>query len=751
MDPNAGKARLEDAENKPVKNRNEFEKLKKALESIEVVWNHAPGHNGIEGNEGADRLARQGIEGRALFISESEEDADNPSGPLKTIVDVPPLSIDSDENSSDEEFDMETFKRDLKKNILSIREIWRGRDGSTPFPITEEEEGTDTNKIPTRRGLDPRPRRLQRSETSEKTTVGSTPFSSSFIYVAIPYIDPPSPPSLEEKPEVQKPLLNCTEVHNIKLESTEPLTYRRDNYAHFISEDCDPSNAIAKLLVATERLDLLNTWESRPKKGQVLVPSHGKHKTYSVVVKKRHFDEIDWKDVTQGLKNLQLALRRDKQTTLRIANSGESLGSLPQNKMTDILSEIFRGGDITVTLCHGKIQVPTPKMRPKIIEEYHSSLIGGHKGISKTYRRNRERYTWPGLKDQITEFIRGCKSCFEQKLVRVRTREPMLITDTPDEPFDKASLDTVGKLPTTPNGDRHILTMQDNFSKYCIAVPIPNLKTTTIAHAFATTLFSHYRAPRAILTDRGGSFVSKLMRELEGLFNVKQLTTSGYRPQTNGSLEKSHIVLTDYIKHYASDYDDWDRLLPFAMFACNTSFHEATIFTPYELLFGRLARTLSSFPQGEELETYGSYLRDLIIRLSEIQKIAARNLVRAKQRSKEFYDRKFRPLKTKIGDQVYAIKGVRERKFDSRKEGPFTIVGSTENNNVILEDKSGDIINIYIHINITPIKGTSPWINPGDLCPTSHTRTMTNDNKISQVTSWKPVPFYYYFWQQVPC
>ena len=76
----------------------------------------------------------------------------------------------------------------------------------------------------------------------------------------------------------------------------------------------------------------------------------------------------------------------------------------------------------------------------------------------------------------------------------------MLITDTPAEPFDKVPLDTVGKLPTTPDGNRHILTMQNNFSKYCIAVPIPNLKTITIAHAVAMILFSQYGAPRAILT-----------------------------------------------------------------------------------------------------------------------------------------------------------------------------------------------------------------------------------------------------------
>ena len=78
-----------------------------------------------------------------------------------------------------------------------------------------------------------------------------------------------------------------------------------------------------------------------------------------------------------------------------MANTGDLLGSPTQTKMTDLLPEIFRGGDITVTLCHGKIEVPPPEVRPKIIAEYHDSLIGGHKGINKTYRRIRERITWP--------------------------------------------------------------------------------------------------------------------------------------------------------------------------------------------------------------------------------------------------------------------------------------------------------------------------------------------------------------------
>ena len=182
-------------------------------------------------------------------------------------------------------------------------------------------------------------------------------------------------------------------------------------------------------------------------------------------------------------------------------------------------------------------------MARQIIFENHDSLIGGHKGITKAYRRIRERYTWPGLRNDVHNYIRNCRSCLENKFVQARTHEPMVITDIPLGVFDKVSLDTVGRLSTTPSGNRYILTMQNNFSKLCIAVPIPDLKIETVAHAIARHLIAQYGTPRCILTDRGGSVISRLMRKLRKIFGVNQLTTSGYRPQTNGSLKISINII----------------------------------------------------------------------------------------------------------------------------------------------------------------------------------------------------------------
>ena len=299
---------------------------------------------------------------------------------------------------------------------------------------------------------------------------------------------------------------------------------------------------------------------------------------------------------------------------------------------------------------------------------------------------------WPRLKDQVTEFVRKCHICQKQRIVQAKIHEPMLITDTPLETFDKVSLDTVGKFPTTPDVNKHILTMQDNLSKYCIAVPIPDISTTIIAQEMAKHLFSQYAAPRAILTDRGGSFISKLLRKLSKIFGVKQVNTSGFRPQSNGSLERRHAVLMDYIRTYAETYDDWDQFLPFAMFAYNTSLHEATKFTPFEIVFGKTARIPSSFPGPEKLETYGTYLQELILRLSEIKLIAAKNLFTAKEHSKENYDQEVEPSLGNVEDQLYVKREAKTHgALDNKPHGPYTLIKILGKNNAILEKPDGKL------------------------------------------------------------
>ena len=82
------------------------------------------------------------------------------------------------------------------------------------------------------------------------------------------------------------------------------------------------------------------------------------------------------------------------------------------------------------------------------------------------------------------------------------------------------------------------------------------------------------------------------------------------------------------------------------MFSYNTSVHEATKCTPYELVFGKLASEPSSEPlsQNEKLQTHDDYLINFVTQMHEMRTQARENLITAKETSKMYHDRKINPL-----------------------------------------------------------------------------------------------------------
>ena len=106
------------------------------------------------------------------------------------------------------------------------------------------------------------------------------------------------------------------------------------------------------------------------------------------------------------------------------------------------------------------------------------------------------------------------------------------------------------------------------------------------------------------------------------------LTTNG-TPRDNGSkTSEKHETLPKLKNYYYLESEDW---LILAMFSYNTSVHEATKCTAYELVFGKLAREPSSeaLSQNEKLQTYDDYLIKFVIQLHEMRTQARKNLMTA--------------------------------------------------------------------------------------------------------------------------
>lgn len=262
----------------------------------------------------------------------------------------------------------------------------------------------------------------------------------------------------------------------------------------------------------------------------------------------------------------------------------------------------------------------------------------------------------------------------------------MEITTIATQPFEKLCLDIVGPLPLTEKGNKFILTMQDELTKYSFAIPIPNHESETIANSLLE-IITMFGIPKSILIDQGTDFNSNLIKNLTKLFSIKHLITTAYHPQTNGALERSHSTLKDYLRHYINDEQtDWDDYLKFAMFTYNTSIQNSTKMIPYELMFGYkpiMPNTLKNEPEFKY--TYETYSDQLKYKLNKAHQIARENLIISKEKSKETYDKTTTCKEFALNDQVM-LRNEEQRRGLSKKlqsdwKGPYKVIKVHSNNN----------------------------------------------------------------------
>ena len=90
----------------------------------------------------------------------------------------------------------------------------------------------------------------------------------------------------------------------------------------------------------------------------------------------------------------------------------------------------------------------------------------GHLSINKTYERIKLFTTWTGMKQEIENYIKKCEICQTNKITQHEVKMPLQITNTHEIVWEKCCMDVIGPLTVTTEGNKFILTFQDEFSKY---------------------------------------------------------------------------------------------------------------------------------------------------------------------------------------------------------------------------------------------------------------------------------------------
>jgi hypothetical protein len=328
--------------------------------------------------------------------------------------------------------------------------------------------------------------------------------------------------------------------------------------------------------------------------------------------------------------------------------------------------------------------------RNEVMSTLHDDKLAGHVGWTKTYAKGIQKYYWPNMKQDIQKYCASCDVCNRRKTPKHIAGLPML---SPQQELigldnmDAIAMDVVGPLPSS--GDKYslILVVMCMRTRWVELYPLRQQTSEIIANILVKQWMMRYGIPARILSDKGTPFESRLTKQLCILLGIDKRRTTGYRPQTNGMVERFNGTIMDMIAKYTQDeHKQWSKCLPFVQFAYNTSVHSATGYTPYRMLFGceanigntnLLLHDTDSYTTNYELVTMiennikdAHALTDMRIHRDKDKREDKNNNITSNGRHSAIY---------KIGQKVWIYKpprtyGSKAKKLLSPWSGPYTIV-----------------------------------------------------------------------------
>lgn len=244
---------------------------------------------------------------------------------------------------------------------------------------------------------------------------------------------------------------------------------------------------------------------------------------------------------------------------------------------------------------HGhRLAIPAdPALRRRCLEVTHDAPWAGHFGRDKTAALISSIYWWPGISQDVAEYIKSCPSCQRSKPHGKKPFGLMIPLQAPVRRWSSIGIDFITHLPITRSGFDAIAVFVDRLTKRVHLAPCHDTTTAQdFADIFVRVIFAQHGLPLDIVSDRDTRFTSEFWKRVCQILGVQQNMSTAFHPQTDGQTERVNRTLEEVLRSFvAGDHSDWDKCLPLAEFAINNSLQAATGTTPFLMDSGQAPLT----------------------------------------------------------------------------------------------------------------------------------------------------------------
>ncbi|MCH86988.1 Ty3/gypsy retrotransposon protein, partial [Trifolium medium] len=288
---------------------------------------------------------------------------------------------------------------------------------------------------------------------------------------------------------------------------------------------------------------------------------------------------------------------------------------------------------------------------------------------------------WIGMKSAIQEYVRQCDVCQRQKYIATSPGGLLQPLPIPENIWEDISMDFITGLPKSKQFEA-ILVVVDRLSKYSHFIPLKHpYRARSVAEIFCKEIVKLHGVPGSIVSDRDPIFMSSFWKEMFRMQGTKLKMSTAYHPETDGQTEVVNRCVETYLRCFIADQPKhWVSWLHWAEFWFNTTFHTSTEKTPFEIVYGRSAPTLTRWVQGET--RVASVQKDLMDR-DEALKQLKNQLLKAQERMRMQADRKRVERSFTCGEWVFVkLRAHRQQsvatrinaKLAAKYYGPYPII-----------------------------------------------------------------------------
>lgn len=323
-----------------------------------------------------------------------------------------------------------------------------------------------------------------------------------------------------------------------------------------------------------------------------------------------------------------------------------------------------------------RLVIPKSLVPTALSLSHDSSITSAHAGMLKTYFRSKKLFYFPNQLSLVRDHISKCDICLKKKAKPQPFHAELSQMKQAEMPLDLVEADILQMPSRSPNGNKYILLVLDNVSRYLAAFPIAQKSAAEVAKA----LFNYalqFGAFKEILTDKGTDFENALVKKSCEILQAKHSLSVAYRHQSNAHIERSIRTLRDYIALVSrQDQLDWESSLIYAVSAYNSSYHTGIQNTPHFLFFGRD----HSWPASDALKEVGPIYNpddvtlEMQARYNAALKLAKEATHKMHITNKAIYDKAVKPHDFKVNDIVYWKNLNKKTKQDDSYKGPYRLM-----------------------------------------------------------------------------